>query len=148
MTKKHYDTEMIYDSSDSYLAGSDDAPSWKIFLKIFESQGSPDKIVLVENNDDKTGFYDTKLILFKAGILSPSQYTNNTYPEFLSMLKRYRIVRSIPKRIDDRTIKVVDFKDATILHRILSRIDPAEKFRQERLDEKANEINRELKTLK
>ena len=132
---KDYNHEEIYDSDASYLYNAKDKPSWKIFYYMYLNQSKPQKIIL-----DIQEYMSAKLIAFKSGVITKSQYSTNTLIEFLSMLKKYRIIRSLPKRLDDRFIKVIEYDKATIIQDIESRIKPDEKFKQEISEKRGKEI--------
>ncbi|MEM3858737.1 MAG: hypothetical protein QW478_04950 [Candidatus Micrarchaeaceae archaeon] len=123
---KEYGKDEIYDSDISYLYDGKDMPSWKIFYYIYLTQGKPKKIVL-----DVNEYKSARLSLLKTGVISKSEYAASTFIEFLSMLKKYRIIRSLPSSLDDRFIKVIDHDKATIIQNIEGRIRPDEKFQEE-----------------
>ena len=140
--KRKYEENVVhYGDTTEYFAGTNDQPSWKIHFYTVISQGYPDKLVI-----DRRGFLKSRLDLLKQGIITSSQYSYTNFVAYLGMLQKLRIIQTLPSQVDDRFIKVVDASKDVITQTILKKINPEEKFRQDRLKERGKQINKELRS--
>lgn len=130
MRKRRWDPEdVVFGSTEEYFHNSSDMPSWKIHMRMsIDQEDSMEEGLII----DRERYMATKLSLYKEGIITESQYAQNSWAEYLGMLHKYEILPGIPSKIDDY-IKVIPHQKDTLLQRIQLKIRPEEKFKKQKL---------------